>query len=230
MFIIDALPTPPTTTRLDTEDKQLQSAKYVQYGCGWSAPDEWLNFDASPTLRFERIPLVGKLYTKNAARFPENVRYGDITKGLPVPANSCDGAYCSHVLEHLALEDFRIALRNTHSLLKPGGDFRMVLPDLRFYAEAFIADTSKDSAPTFMRKSFLGYTHRPRGIAGIVSAILGNSKHLWMWDFASINAELIDAGFTDVRRAEFNDSGNKYFDQVEAEDRWIDCLGIHCKK
>ena len=74
----------------------------VQYGCGWYAPEGWRNFDASPTLRFERIPLLGRLYTKNTERFPENVEYGDIVAGLPISDNSCQAVYCSHILEHLA--------------------------------------------------------------------------------------------------------------------------------
>ncbi|HEX6859864.1 MAG TPA: hypothetical protein VF138_06660, partial [Caulobacteraceae bacterium] len=57
---------------------------YVQYGCGLSAPDGWLNFDASPTLRLQRLPLVGRLLTRGRVRFPEAVRYGDITRGLPL--------------------------------------------------------------------------------------------------------------------------------------------------
>ncbi|MQP68452.1 hypothetical protein GE253_24335 [Niveispirillum sp. SYP-B3756] len=57
---------------------------FVQYGCGWTAPPGWHNFDASPTLRFERLPLVGRLYSKNGRRFPDNVRYGDIVRGLPL--------------------------------------------------------------------------------------------------------------------------------------------------
>ena len=56
------------------------SGLYVQYGCGFSAPEGWKNFDASPTLQFERLPVIGRLFTKNASRFPENVRYGDIVK------------------------------------------------------------------------------------------------------------------------------------------------------
>jgi hypothetical protein len=41
---------------------------YVQYGCGSSAPEGWLNFDAS--LRVQ-LGIRGKV-------FPRNVRYGDI--------------------------------------------------------------------------------------------------------------------------------------------------------
>ena len=32
---------------------------YVQYGCGWNAPRGWRNFDASPNLRIDHLPLIG---------------------------------------------------------------------------------------------------------------------------------------------------------------------------
>lgn len=67
----------------------MGSNMYVQYGCGWNAPQDWRNFDASPTLYFERMPLVGKLYTKNKTRFPHNVEFGDIVEGLPISDGSC---------------------------------------------------------------------------------------------------------------------------------------------
>ena len=107
---------------------------YVQYGCGFSAPAEWVNFDASMTLRWERMPIAGRMFTKNSARFPSNVRCGDIVKGLPISDGSCRGVYASHVLEHLAQEDFHKALENTKRILTGGGLFRLVVPDLEFSA------------------------------------------------------------------------------------------------
>ncbi len=78
---------------------------YVQYGCGKTAPEGWINFDSSPTLRIQKIPVIGKLL-KNELNtvFPNNVRYGDIIKGLPINKNSCDLVYSSHTLEHLSLK------------------------------------------------------------------------------------------------------------------------------
>lgn len=202
----------------------------MQYGCGWSAPNGWRNFDASPTLRFERIPLVGRLYTKNSSRFPQNVEYGDITKGLPIPDESCRAVYCSHVLEHLSLVDLRVALLHTHRILQAGGVFRLVVPDLYIYAEKYLSDRSSGAALTFMRNTGLGSEKRERGFLSFLNNLLSNSKHLWMWDFQAMQAELRRAGFFNIRRASYGDSSDPKFSGVEQIDRWTDCLGVECRR
>jgi len=133
-------------------------ALHVQYGCGLSCPAGWLNFDASPTLRLQRLPAIGRLFG-DAVRFPDGVRYGDIVKGLPLADGSVDGIYASHVLEHLALADCAIALRNTFRLLKPGGLFRLVVPDLECRARQYLSrleDGKPQANSWFMRAAGLG--------------------------------------------------------------------------
>lgn len=203
---------------------------YAQYGCGHSAPAGWRNFDASPTLWVERLPVVGRWYTKNATRFPENVEFGDIVKGLPLGSESCAGVYCSHVLEHLALQEFRIALRNTYRILRPGAPFRFVLPDLEHSIAKYAKDASQEAAMEFLRETGLGRETRPHGIAGLVVSHWGHSSHLWMWDYKAIVPELAQAGFVGVRRAAFNDSADSRFVEVEEKSRWEDCLGIECRR
>jgi SAM-dependent methyltransferase len=201
----------------------------VQYGCGFTAPDTWLNFDASPTLRFERLPVLGKLYTKNSQRFPHNVHYGDIVRGLPVPERSCEAIYCSHVLEHLAYNDFVLALANTRKLLARGGVFRLVVPDLRFYATRYLNDPAPRAAEDFLNATGLGVRSSAKSLPGFVKAWLGNSQHLWMWDYGTLHYELERAGFEDIRRAQYGDSGDARFVQVEHPDRWQEAVGIECR-
>ncbi len=203
---------------------------YVQYGCGWSAPGGWRNFDASPTLRFERIPIIGRLYTKNHERFPENVEYGDIVAGLPLPLNSCKVIYCSHILEHLALDDLRIALQNTYKLLARGGIFRLVMADLEYLINNYIGDSTDEAAINLMTITQLGTKKRARGLNGIIVELLGNSRHLWLWDYKSIKTELQKIGFKDIRRAEYGDSSESIFHHVEDQKRWENCLGVECRK
>jgi predicted SAM-dependent methyltransferase len=198
----------------------------VQFGCGLCAPPEWINFDASPTLRLQRIPLFGKLVTK--VDFPAAVRYGDIIKGLPgIATGSCDAVYCSHVLEHLSLQDFRLALTRTFSMLKPGGVFRCVVPDLESSVETYFSMRGEHNplaSLDLMRATLLGYEQRPQGLKQKLMTLFGNSHHLWMWDQYSLRSELERTGFSKVRKASFNDSKNQDFQHVEEEGRFSNAI------
>lgn len=55
---------------------------YAQYDCGMCAPDGWLSFGCSPTLRLQRLPLVAPAFRKySSVVFPPTVRHRDIAQG-----------------------------------------------------------------------------------------------------------------------------------------------------
>ena len=149
---------------------------------------------------------------------------------MPELDRSVDIIYCSHVLEHLSLEDFRKAIKEVYRILKPGGTFRGVLPDLEIEAKKYLADHSVNACSKFLETTDLGIPMRISGIGGLVRLFLGNSRHLWMWDFKGLNQELSNVGFNNIRRAQFGDSENHKFIEVEDLTRWKDCLGFECKK
>jgi SAM-dependent methyltransferase len=212
---------------MSTSDDARMRADYVQYGCGLCAPVEWTNFDVSPSLRLRRVPLLGRF--RLGPPFPKNVRYGDVTKGLPVAPGSCTAVYCSHTLEHLSFNDFRRAMANTYSYLKPGGTFRLVLPDLEALVKAYAEATDSEAAVRFMQGT-MGVEERQRGIKGILLTAIGNSYHLWMWDYKAIADYLRRAGFVDIRRASFGDSPDPMFKLGEHPGRWEGHLGVECRR
>ena len=211
------------------------SKKFVQYGCGLSAPKEWINFDVSPTLRIQKIPLFGSLFRSfSSTKFPTNVRYGDIIKGLPIPDQYCDGLYCSHTLEHLSLKDFRTALKNSHKILKKGGVFRCIVPDLEYAARKYINALDQGDHQASLgfigKDTLLGQQQRPEGINGLIRSYLGNSNHLWMWDKHSLGDELIKSGFRTVKTCSFNDSEFDEFNLVEEKNRFINAVALEAIK
>ena len=209
----------------------IKNNLHVQYGCGLYAPGSWVNFDASPSLRIQKLPLIGRFSKKfGLPVFPSNVHYGDIVKGLPVAKESCEAVYCSHILEHLAYEDALKALRNTLGILRSGGLFRIVVPDLNAAARTYVDSTEETASIKFMESTFLGYRSLPRGLASLVRRNFGNSNHLWMWDFKGLAAQLREAGFKEVRRAQFGDSSLSCYREVENIERWDDGVGIECMK
>ena len=167
----------------DTQSSITNQRKgvYVQYGCGAVAPEGWINFDASPSLRIQHLPIIGMLLrSKLPAIFPDAVKYGDISIGLPgIAPSSCDGIYCSHVLEHLALEDFRSALKNSYSILKPGGLFRCIVPDLEasinWYLESRKAGDEKASIKFIGTNTIMGTEQNPKSLTGKIRAMYANS-------------------------------------------------------
>jgi SAM-dependent methyltransferase len=203
----------------------------VQYGCGLCAPASWVNFDSSPTIFLQRIPVFGNVFVgRGFPSFPPNIKRGNIANGLPLDDCSVDGVYCSHVLEHLSLADLRVALAETHRMLKPGAKFRFVLPDLEYHIRQYMESGELNRAQEFLQATILGVKERPRTISGMLREWFGGSKHLWMWDYASMRTELEILGFTEIRRASFGDSVYLAFAEVEEASRWQNCLGIECSK
>lgn len=209
--------------------------KYVQYGCGLSCPDGWLNFDVSPTLRIQKSPLIGRiLRSKLNVIFPEKVKYGNIIKGLPsVSPNSCDGVYSSHTLEHLSLTDFRKSLKNTLSIMKSGAIFRCVMPDLEHGVRLYLEDVAAkriDANHRLMKWSEMGHISRPTNLFGFIKSHYSSSRHLYLWDELSLQKELEDAGFVQIRRCVFADCEDQHFQLVESKDRFENALAFECIK
>jgi hypothetical protein len=211
---------------------ELGSGDYLQFGCGLCVPRGWRNFDAGPSFWLQqKIPFLKRtLVRMGYPDYPRNIEIGEVVRGLPVQPGSAKVVYCSHVLEHLALDEFRVAIRNVYSYLGSGGVFRMVLPDLEQLARSYLADPGTDANSTFMRNGCLGEKVRRRGFKGLASRIFGRSKHLWMWDYKGLSHELADVGFVGIRRARFGDSEDPRFRDVEDLDRWQNHLGIECRK
>jgi SAM-dependent methyltransferase len=204
------------------------SVNTLAAGIPWlfSSTVRWWNYDVSPRLWFERLPLVGAFVcARGKALFPSGVRYGDIVAGLPHEPSSARAVFCSHVLEHLDRASAVKALTNTHNLLEPGGVFRLVVPDLIWRARQLIAEVDSgqaEAADHFMRQTYLGLEQPATSLVDRARVAFGNSAHRWMYDYGLMERLLGDAGFVAVRRCRFGDAGEPMFKLVEEEDRFWD--------
>jgi len=206
---------------------------YVQYGCGFTAPPEWINFDASFTLKWERLPLMGQLYTKNRQRFPSNVRIGDIVKGLPIREGSCRGVYSSHMINHLALDEFHKTMENTRRMLHDGGIFRCLVPDMEWIAREYLRriESGDHATSTFlMEATDLGKREKPRGLAGVIHQWLRTSEAHWMWDSQSLTHALEEHGFQRVRKCSFGDCEDLMFGLVENRARFEHAVALEARR
>lgn len=207
---------------------------YLQYGCGFDAPQEWLNFDASPILYFRQNWLLNLVFLKILRRknpFPKNVRYGNILHGFKKLEGKCKAVYCSHILEHLTLEEFRKAVRNSRDLLETSGIFRLVVPSLEDLARNYLAGVEAkdpDAAIDFCRKSYMGREQHSRFFREAMKIHYFKNYHFWGWDYHSLEKELREAGFRHIRPARLGDSSLEIFKLVENPERFSQAVCVEC--
>lgn len=82
----------------------------LNIACGNAYVDEWLNYDYAP---------VSAAVTK-----------ANLLERLPISDGVADVVYSSHFLEHIPQKSVNAFLGECFRVLKPGGQIRLVLPDL----------------------------------------------------------------------------------------------------
>lgn len=101
----------------------------VHLGCGDDIRVGWVNIDL--------VPILPRRIDPSAHANATFINY-DLRLGLPLEDGSCDFVYSSHFFEHLEYEHGLKLMRDCYRMLRPGGVFRIVLPNLRGFFEAYL--------------------------------------------------------------------------------------------
>ena len=214
---------------MDLSNKQIN----LHIGCGFKVGKNWTNYDSSPIAIFDKIPILRTLNKLNNRKFPNEIRYGNIVKRLFCEENTADNIYCSHVLEHVSLNDGKKMLRNIYEMLKPNGIFRIVVPSLETRINRY--NKFKD-ANLFMESLGCVNKDENNSILKKIRFLFGGARHKWMYDKNSLLEELKISGFKKIRECKYNDSGLDIFKEVENKDRFeenngeLKAIAFHCIK
>ena len=92
---------------------------YINLGCGNKYLSSWYNYD----------------FTSKS----DEVIACDIRKSIPLSDNCADLIYSSHFLEHLTYEEASATLLECKRVLKKNGILRIVVPNLEFYVNLYLA-------------------------------------------------------------------------------------------
>jgi SAM-dependent methyltransferase len=151
---------------------------WVHLGCGRHYVEGMVNVDVNPFVRSEV--------------------WLDLRKGLPFADASVDAIYCCHTLEHFHEPDVRRIVADCRRVLKPGAGARIVTPDLRRAAEAYLRG---DAA------WFSDFPDKRRSVGGrFANAILCRDQHRLAFDASFWEEILGDAGFARVAEKAPHDS------------------------
>jgi predicted SAM-dependent methyltransferase len=136
---------------------------------------------------------------------------GDIRDGLRVAEATFDYAVSIHALQEVAYLELVPVLRELRRVLKPGGVLRLGLPDLDRAIRAYVEQD---------RGYFLVPDDEVESLGGKLSVQLtwyGASRSLLTYDFVAELAR--KAGFAEVRRCAFRETGSPYPGIVELDNR-----------
>ncbi|WP_239121603.1 MULTISPECIES: methyltransferase domain-containing protein [Spirulina sp. CCY15215] len=205
----------------------------LHIGCGLIIAEGWKNIDASPSLRLVKIPIIGRFLIPvlKLPAWSTNAQYGNIVKGLDIAPNSCDLIYASHVLEHLSITDFKIAMERIYSYLKPQGIFRAVVPNLEDLIATYIREKKEEKLASqasinFMTNSLIGHLGTRKALGDRLREMFSNNRHQWMWDESSLTNAFIEQGFKDVRLCQYQEWRDDRFAGVEHPESFENAICI----
>ena len=150
---------------------------YLNLGSGprGVASPNWINVDGYPDANVQHLV--------------------DLSRPLPFADSTLDGIFSEHVQEHFSLEDGIELLKECHRILVPGGWIRLVMPD----AERIVK--------TYLEKPAQLIAHRAvpsmKPMEAVNSYFRQRYEHQCLYDFDLASYAFIQAGFTDIARAEF---------------------------
>ena len=128
----------------------------------------------------------------------------DLTRPLPFPDASVDEVYSSHVLEHFTYPRPMLdVLEECHRILKPGGRFRIAVPNARLFLQAYFEPEGFDREKFCNWPVGLKFTSRIDVVNFI--AYLGG-EHKFLFDSENLPLVIAEAGFRDVHLREFDAS------------------------
>jgi predicted SAM-dependent methyltransferase len=217
----------------------------LHLGCGLNVVEGWVNIDGSWNARLAKYPRLRRALAVARVVPPESakvewrgdLRILDVRDPLPFSTSSCDAIYASHLLEHLFLDDALKLLRECFRLLRPGGTFRLVVPDLRAIVREYNGErvfhnsdefAAMPAADRMNRRLLFRSPGAPRGnvLMRVYAALKDFQTHKWMYDAESLVAHMRSVGFGDVAERGFRESRIDDIDRLEHPGRVLQGEGI----
>jgi predicted SAM-dependent methyltransferase len=126
-----------------------------------------------------------------------SIMYLNAVEVWPVPPGSVSYIYADNFIEHITIDDARRFLSNAFTALRPGGIIRIVTPNVRTAAEAYLGGGSLLEA-MLDRHRRNGY--RVEYAVDVLRIVFAESEHWrgYLYDEEALSAELRRAGFVDA--------------------------------
>jgi SAM-dependent methyltransferase len=157
-----------------------------------------------------KFPRPGWINTDNKVR-PGVDCVADLRADLPFADGAFDYAAAIHVLPHIPLAALAPALARVRRVLKPGGVFRVALPDLERAIDAYRRRDAGYFAISDAQWKSLG--------AKLVAQIVWHNDIRTPFTYDLAEEALKNAGFASIARCAFRETRSRFPEIVELDNR-----------
>jgi len=189
----------------------------LNIGCGTSGIQGWVNIDNSPSILLARLPFGRRIF--RTPDWPPDVRRADVRKRIPFPDASVSYIYSSHTFEHFTYDESLAVARECLRVLKLGGIFRVVVPDLGIMVRDYLAEAANPKAS----HRFIGRLLLTGSVRDVVHP---GAHHKQMFDAASLVHLFMEAGFPTPSVSAFGSSHIPDIADIELESRRSESLYV----
>jgi SAM-dependent methyltransferase len=192
--------------------KYKNNRLYINIGCGPTGQiDGFENLDNSLAVLLAKSNilkiLLYKLNIISSEKYHadwSSVKWCNVSKGLHYSNGSVDKIYSSHFLEHIPQDKGLFVLGECFRILKPGGVFRIVVPDMLWYASKYVQCTIDLVNGIDLSDN---RSYHDDFINTICGAYLSKSRfglgHSYMYDLPTLVSMLKYVGFRHIKKCEY---------------------------
>jgi hypothetical protein len=199
----------------------------LNLGCGLTVYKGWINIDGSLNALISKFPkfIIRVLYKYSGSnRYFTEDQYLNILSNhyfikfnlkRGIPAEDCTVKYIftSHFLEHLYLKDADNLIKECYRVLENRGILRIGVPDLEHAVNLYINGYAKEMLDNYFFVEDLESDF---------------SKHRYMYNFDLLSKLLVNNGFCDVIRCNYQVGEVPDLDMLD--NRPSETLFVECKK
>lgn len=126
----------------------------------------------------------------------------DLRRGIPMPDESIDRIYSSHLLEHIPYQQLIPFLRECRRVMKSDAEFSVCVPNFRLYVDAYNDKKLLRTRDTWWQP---GVVDTGSSIDQLNYIAYMLDEHKYMFDEENLINTLLQAGFSNVQLREFNE-------------------------
>ena len=186
------------TEKADIE-KFIQKQKApikLNVGCGTDYKEGWINIDNNSDHNIDRLDI-----------------NWDLRNSLPLADNTVDFIFNEHFIEHLTVEESRVAITDMMRTLKPGGVMRVAMPDLASVVNDYLhVPLDKDPVIKQFNMDFI------KTKAEWMNISFRWWDHKWLYDWEELERRFNELGFTTVQRCKLRESDYDELKNLEIRD------------